>query len=43
MFRTIPDAEQWLDMMNPNKEKTTYIDEYNESWEKVGSFIYTKE
>ena len=41
-FKTTSAAEQWLDSVNANLEHLTYIDEYNDKWEKVGSYIYTQ-
>lgn len=41
-FESIIDAEEWLDEQNRNKELTTIIDEYDDKWNKVGSFYYTE-
>lgn len=42
MFNSIPAAEQWLDENNNNLEHTTIIEEFDDNWRKVGSFIYTE-
>jgi len=42
-FNTVAEAERWLDQNNNNGELTTIIDEYNDKWEKVDGFFYTKE
>ena len=42
-FNTVGEAERWLDQNNNNGELTTIIDEYNDKWEKVDGFFYTKE
>jgi len=42
MFDTEKKAEQWLDSNNNNAEYTTYIDIYNDKWEKVDSITYTE-
>ena len=41
MFPSLAKAEQWLDENNNNLENTTIIEEYDDNWNKVGSFIYT--
>ena len=41
-FNTIAEAERWLDENNNNMEFTTIIDEYNDKWEKVDGFFYTR-
>ena len=42
MFNTSSAAEQWLDENNNNLEHLTYIEEFDDNWEKVGSYIYTQ-
>lgn len=42
-FDTVKAAMQWLDENNNNGELTTTIDEYNDKWQKVDGFFYTKE
>lgn len=42
-FNTVGEAERWLDQNNNNGQLTTIIDEYNDKWEKVDGFFYTKE
>lgn len=42
MFQRMADAETWIDQNNNNLENTAYIDEYDDNWQKVGSFMYTE-
>lgn len=41
-FQTCAEAMRWLDAQNNNHECTTYIEEYDENWQKKGGFIYTE-
>lgn len=41
-FNSIFEAERWLDENNKNMEHLTYIEEYDDSWNKIGSFVYTE-
>ncbi len=42
MFNSQAAALRWLDEQNINMEYTTYVEEYDNNWNKVGSFIYTQ-
>ena len=42
MFPTEKAAQQWLDENNNNLEKTTIIEMFNDSWEKIDRYIYTE-
>ena len=42
LFKSITEAEQWLDSKNNNMQYTTLIEEFNERWEKVSGFFYTE-
>ena len=41
-FDTQKDAESWLDSQNNNAEHTTVVTIYDDNWEIVRSYIYTK-
>lgn len=41
-FNTTLDAMNWLDSNNNNGELTTIIEEYNDKWQKTGSYFYTR-
>jgi len=41
-FSTQGEAERWLDENNNNLELTTIIDEYDDNWQKIDGFFYTK-
>ena len=41
-FDKVKDAMQWLDQNNNHGELTTIIDEYNDKWQKVDGFFYTR-
>ena len=42
MFNTVLAAEQWLDTQNNNLECDTFIDEYDDNWQKKDGFFYTR-
>ncbi len=42
MFNSTAAAERWLDENNNNLEHLTYIEEFDDNWVKVGSYIYTE-
>lgn len=42
-FQRITEAERWLDSNNNNLEYATYIEEFNDDWQKTDGFMYTQE
>mgnify|MGYP006896768932 CR=1 FL=1 len=42
MFKNKGKAQQWLDENNNNLEHTTIISEYDDNWNFVSSYEYTK-
>lgn len=42
MFSSMSAAERWLDENNNNMEHLTFIEEYDDNWNKVSSFVYTE-
>ena len=41
-FPTVKKAEEWLDSLNNNWERTTMIDEIDDKGKVVDGFIYTR-
>ena len=42
MFATEKEATQWLDENNNNLEHTTIISKYDDNWNLITSYEYTK-
>ena len=43
LFTKLSDAEQWIDANNNNMENTSMIETFDDDWQKLDGFIYTKE
>ena len=42
LFQTEAAAKKWLDENNVDSKYLTYIEEFDEDWNKISGYIYTK-